>query len=286
MCSLCLTDEFLEVFGAIHPSDGRVRILLVLAALDESGIHKQSEVCVVAGYFAKKGPWRKFDAPWRAVLNHFGVPLEKFHAKDLVSRTGFFHKWTEQKQSSLLKSLGTVVAESRIRPVCHGIYVGDFFKLSERERKFVTGATWTGKKFLTSGSPNKPYWVLFTENLKRVQDHTTYGQRVHLLCGIDRAASEYAKDVFANYQSRPSSKRKLGSIAFPYASETPHLQAADLLAHLSYHYMLERKESRDWSIPPEEPLYSLVRNRKADKDTLFFDEKVLREMISVIPNMS
>jgi hypothetical protein len=277
-----LTDEFIEL---VHPRDGHERILAMMAYLDESGIHRDAEACVAAGYFAKKGPWRQFERAWTDALAEAGVPLEEFHAKDLVSKTGFFHKWSEEKQDTLLSDLADAIAASEIHPVCCGIFVSDFANLSEKERKFFTGATWNTKKFLNSGCPSKPYFVVFTECLKAVAAHIRGGQKAHFFCGLDRPVSEYAREVFALYKSRPSSKHKLGTIAFPSASETPHLQAADLFSYLSYQHMLERKVDRDWSKPPSKLVLTLLQNRKAEADTLFRSQDVLRQMISHIPNL-
>ena len=35
---------------------------MIFAYLDESGIHDGAEGCVVAGYFSKKGPWRRLES--------------------------------------------------------------------------------------------------------------------------------------------------------------------------------------------------------------------------------
>jgi hypothetical protein len=182
-------------------------------------------------------------------------------------------------------ALAKVIADSGLRPVSCSMFTSDFYKLSEKERRFVTGATWNGKKFLTTGCPNKPYFVLFTECLKVVTGYTTMGQRAHFFCGVDSPAAGYATEVFAAYRARHSSEKKLGTIAFPLASETPHLQAADLFSHLGYQHMLERKQTRDFTTMPSQPIQVMLRNRKSDGDTLFRSEKVLREMIAVIPNM-
>jgi hypothetical protein len=52
--------------------------------LDESGIHNDAKICVIAGYWGKPGAWEKFEIRWRRILASAGVPLEKFHALDLI----------------------------------------------------------------------------------------------------------------------------------------------------------------------------------------------------------
>ena len=252
------------------------------AYLDESGIHDSAEVCVVAGFFAKVGPWRRLERAWIKAIKAFKVPLDRVHAKNLITKTGFFHKWSDARQSEFLAALTKAIVDSRIFPVCCGVSVPDFFSLSEKHRRFVTGATWDGKKFLTSGSPNKPYFMLFTECTKIVQAGTPLGQRAHFLCGLGKPIEGYAREVFAEYRLRPSAEQKLGTIAFPLARETPHLQAADLFSYLAYRHMLEHE---DWTTRASGPLAMLVRNRKTANDVSFRKAWALKKAISSIPNM-
>lgn len=253
------------------------------AYLDESGIHDSAEACVVAGYFGKIGPWRRLERGWRDAARKFSVPVAEIHAKDLVTKTGFFHKWAVEKQTEFLNVLVRVVVDSGIHPVATGVSVPDFFSLSEKHRKFVTGATWDGKRFISSGSPNKPYFMLFTECTKVVQKYTPLGQRARFFCGLGKPVEGYAREVFAEYRFRPSSEQKLGTIAFPLASKTPHLQAADLFSYLAYRYMLDHKE---WNVSPSGPLAMLIRNRKRDGDVSFRKAAALKQAIAVIPNMA
>jgi hypothetical protein len=265
---------------------------MLQAYLDESGIRGGALVCIVAGYFGKKGPWRKFAAEWRATLGdkNFNVPLEEFHAKDLIKRRGFFQTWNDERHQDFLRALGGAVAGCRIHPVCYGLIVGDFFKFSLDERRFLTGGTWsaTKQRFLSSGCPSKPYFLAFTECLKTVVSHTPMAERAHFFFGVDRPVAEYATRLFRylKLRSKIISTNRFGMIGFPLASETPHLQVADLFSYLSYQHMLERNASGDWASPPSSLLLALLRNRKREIDTSYRTEKLIRDMISVVPNLA
>ena len=265
--------------------------VMLNAYLDESGIHDGAQVCVVAGYFGKKGPWRKLEASWKATLEQkdFRVPLKEFHAKDLIKRRGFFQAWSNDRYQEFLRALGKTVAECHIHPVCYGLFVDDFFKFSLAERRFLTGGTWnaTRQRFLSTGCPNKPYFVAFTECLKTVVSHTPMGARAHFFFGVDRPVAEYARGLFRYLKLRSQiiSTNRFGIIGFPLASLTPHLQVADLFSYLSYQHMLERKASGDWSSPPSRLLLAMLRNRKLEVDTSYRTGKLLRDMISVVPNL-
>jgi hypothetical protein len=260
--------------------EGAKDFAVIDAYLDESGIHGDAKACIVAGYFGKKGPWRRLEAKWKAVLRRFKVPLSEFHAKEMVKK---------HDQAELLNELGQAVAECPVHPFCYGIFTDDFFKLSLSERKFVTGAFWNaGKgKFTTSGCPNKPYFLAFTECLKIVTSHTPLGSRAHFFFGVDRPVAGYATVLFRYFRAHSAdpSRKKFGAIAFPLAKETPQLQLADLFSYLSYQHMLERRASGDWTSPPSRLLLSLLRNRKSEEDTSYRSEKLIRDMISVVPNL-
>jgi hypothetical protein len=241
--------------------------------------------------WGKKGPWRKFEASWEATLEQkdFRVPLREFHAKDLIRRRRFFQAWSDDRYQVFLRALGKTVAECRIHSVCYGIFIENFFEFILAERRFLTGRTWNATRqiFLSTGCPNKPYFVAFTECLKTVVFHTPMGARAHFLFGVDRPVAGYAKGLFRylKLRSKIISTNRFGIIGFPLASETPHLQVADLFSYLSYQQMLERKASGDWSSPPSSLLLALLRNRKLEVDTSYRSGKLLRDMISVVPNL-
>jgi hypothetical protein len=263
---------------------------MLLSYLDESGIHGNASPCViVAGYFGKKGAWRRFEARWEGVLKRFRVPLDEFHALDAIKRQKFFAPWPEDTHAQFLTALGQAVGQSLIHPICYGIYTEDFFKFSLNQRRFLTGATWDPKalRFTTTGNPNRPYFVTFVECLKIVASHTPSGARAQLFFGVDRPIAGYATALFRYIKSTSAGLHadRFGAIGFPLASASPRLQAADLFSYLSYRHMLERKISRDWSSRPSRLLLELLRNRKSPYDTSYRTDLLIRKMISVVPNL-
>jgi Protein of unknown function (DUF3800) len=274
---------------------------MLKAYIDESGIHKGADACVVAGYWAKKGPWRRLGKGWRSVLKQFKVPLEEFHAKDAVKKTGFFLSWSRERSADFLARLGQVTERSGIHAVCWAVFRNDFFSLTLAERKFLTGATWHAekRKFISNGSPNKPYFTCFAECVKIVASYVPAADKVHFFFGCDRPTGEYAKTLFRYWRwrsraskllgaSRPPaipSPDKFGSILFPFAKDTPELQVADLFAYLTYSFMLEHQGMDLEQVILTEPVFSLVRNRKSDSDTQWRSAGLMRHIIrSSVPN--
>lgn len=268
---------------------------MLKAYFDESGVHQGAQACVVAGFWGKIGPWRKFEKGWRSVLKNFKLPLEQFHAKEIAQRNGIFHRWDHEKYGDFLKRIGSVVRESRIRPVCHGVFHEDFYSFSLPERRFLTGAAWNPetRKFLTSGSPNKPYFIAFTECIKTVAGYTLATGKVEMFFGSDRPIAEYATHLMKWLKWRTGQQRsagarinsrfsidKFGGMHFPLAKETPRLQVADLFSYLTYIRMLEGQKTRDFDAVPNELMSALLSNRKELNDTTYRDAELLRNMIS------
>jgi hypothetical protein len=265
--------------------------VMLYAYLDESGIHGNAEACIVAGYFGKKGPWRRFEAQWESILGNrdFRVPLDKFHASKLIKRKGFFADWSLDRRDDFLNSLGNAVAACKVHPVCYGLFMADFYGFSLEERRFLTGATWDAnqRRFRSTGCPSRPYFVAFNECLKVVTSYTPATERANFFFGVDRPAGDYATVLFRylKTRSRIISTDKFGNIGFPLASVTPRLQLADLFSYLSYRHMLERRASGDWTSNPSALLLPLLRNRRSPEDTSFRTAALLRDMISVVPHL-
>jgi hypothetical protein len=275
----------------VRPRDGHQKVVTVLEAyLDESGIHEGAEVCLIGGYFAGAGQWKKCEKLWERVLSEHDVPLEKFHAKDLVKCTGFFHGWSNGDSYSLQFALAETVAQYKIYPVAQGVVVTDFFKLSLSERRFMTGAVLTPEgKLVDSGSPNRPYFAPFQPVIKRVLSYVSVGAKGHFFFGLDRAFSQYATGLYATLKNNGFYPRqyqgRFGDIAFPLAKETPALQAADLMVHVVYQDMLEKlHENRLGSMAkPSDLIRLLLNNRRHTDDVVYQDEHLMRETLKEIP---
>ena len=88
------------------------------AYLDESGIHESAAICVIGGYFAGKGQWRRFETAWRKLLADFSVPLGEFHASELIAKQGFFFAWSRTRLNEFLNALAaTIASHTKIHPV-------------------------------------------------------------------------------------------------------------------------------------------------------------------------
>lgn len=267
-----------ELVSLVHPRNKTPKVLAMLEAyLDETGIHQGAKLCVIAGYFGGPGQWRKFEAKWLKALAASNIPLDQFHAMNLMKRHKYFYGWKDAEHHAALDRLSNAIASSNIHPVSVGLFVDDFLTLSTSQRRFLTGATVKGTELVSSGSPNSPYFMPFQACIKQVVSYAAVGGKVHFFFGLDRPAGKYASALYAiikNGKQPDDTRRRLGDISFPLAKETPELQAADLLAYLTVMHMQgANKQQVNW------PLSVLLANTRMREDHVYHDRETIKLLI-------
>lgn len=230
--------------GLVHPRDGHPKVLAVIQGyIDETGIHQGSKLCVICGFFGGQGQWRRFEQDWLKALVRYNVPLEKFHALDLINRRKFFFQWSDDQYNGLMALLIRAVTAYKIHPVTNAIDVDAFNSFPEINRRFFTGAELRDGRLRSSGCPNRPYFVPFQKCVKRIASYAPIGGRAHFFCGLDSVFGKYATSLYRILRTAKTLdsefKDRLGDIAFPLAKETPQLQAADLLTYLTFQELEE-----------------------------------------------
>ena len=256
------------------------------AYLDESGIHDGAVICVVAGYFGGQAQLRKLEQAWLKVLKRYDFPLKDFHAKDLAKA---------RRHRPMLEELArTIGTQPKVYPVCYGIVVDDFNAYTLNQRRWLTGATLNEKtgKLKTTGAPSKPYFVPFQNCLRTVTSYAPVGGKAHFFFGVDRPFADYALAVFTQIKKQLTetevepawqtwfTRDRLGDVAFPLASETPQLQAADLFVHLAYQHMLEHRAAGDLGgAMPTGMLLDCIKNMRALEDLRFQDKACLDDYL-------
>jgi hypothetical protein len=254
------------------------------AYLDESGIHDGAKVCMIAGYFGGRSQLRKLEQKWKSVLEDFDFPMKDFHAKELID---------SRKYRPMLTELGKAIAEQRkVHPISCGVVPEDFFSLSEKKRRFLTGAKMMlDGEIRGTGCPNKPYFVPFQNIVRAVTDGTPAGGKAHFFFGCDKPFAGYAMDLWQELLvenmeevevQKPwntwHTRDRLGVPSFPLASETAQLQAADLLVHLTYRHMLEWQKTGKVQ-NPSDLLGLCLRNRRIKEDHVYQDRDSFNDIL-------
>lgn len=258
------------------------------AYLDESGIHDGAAVCVIAGYFGGPGKWRKFAIDWRNILADFKVPMGEFHAKDLfpIAKGWFRHHWKGDHPAFLNAIADTIAKHPKITPVAAGVVIDDFNSFSLDHRRYFTGGTMRDGEIIASGCPSKPYFVLFQRCVIEICDYAPVGGRAHFFFGIDRTFHGYASKLFEEMANGPRRgrgyewKERLGGMTSPFAKETPQLQAADFLAHLTYQHMLDAGNALG-TVPASPLLAKCLSNKRRDEDLFFMTKENLQASLDM-----
>lgn len=254
---------------------------MIRAYLDESGIHDGAKVCVIGGYFAGEGRWRRFESEWKGLLAEYEISMERFHAAEFLKTRNRFQ---------VLKSLADLIAShERIRPITAGIIVNDFYSFSLTERKYLTGGTPQKGKWITPGCPTTPYFVPFQRCIveiaeKYVGDHET----LNLFFGLNSSFAKYAGKLVQEMKEsavRLPWKKRLGATAFPPAKQTPQLQAADLLVHLTYQHMLSGSAPIE-DRPPGALLKRCIQNRRSYQDFFFLTRENMEQALVVASTLA
>ena len=106
----------LDTAELVHYKSSEERTLAVLVAyMDESGIHKDAAVCAIAGYVGSSEEWKKFEYRWKQILSREGV--SQFHMSEFESGHGEFKGWSKGRKEQLLTNLLKTIMARDIQDV-------------------------------------------------------------------------------------------------------------------------------------------------------------------------
>lgn len=259
------------------------------AYLDESGIHTQAKVCVVAGFYGRQLAWRRFERQWNNVLSKYpelkdkGFHAKVFFARDGGKRVGIYRDWSDEKAQQFLNHLLKCITGNWICPIGFGIVVDDFLGLPLTIRQWLTGAKFrVSGEYVGSGCPQKSYYLPFQFCVLGAAKISAGSQndKVHFFAGLDRTFSGYATEMQNNLLADPripaSLRSRLGTIAYPLSKDTPGIQAADLLAYRMYKHSLDLLTNTE--LPTPALLTRLCKRAKKKQRFTFFTADTINQM--------
>jgi hypothetical protein len=216
---------------------------------DESGTQEGSEYCAVLGYVGSPSQWRQFKRDWRAAL---GKRITEFHAVDFFqterwqSTKSYYHGWSEKKAKRFLDSLLRTINRYDVRPIGFVYHVPDFLALEEKYRRQLTGAVNMTRtrvhggdleitdKFVTQGSPNRPYFLGFhyfiTEAIKATPKGVTINFTFDTYKNVEPRALETFNEI-RQFADSPLIREKMGLLSYGDSRRYEPLQAADLYSY-------------------------------------------------------
>jgi hypothetical protein len=232
---------------------------LFKAYMDESGIHGDAAVCVVAGFIAPLERCASLESSWRKLLKDHD--LDYFHAKDYAKTSGPFRMWKADRKrrfaisamALLSEGLGLLDLGGR-NPINVAVAVdtSDFKGLPIDHRRWLTGGQLTQKqpsdgwKWKSQGAPTKPYFLAFHQC---VMDAIRFGPRsatekVHFVFDRQTTFEVTARGLCELMRKQHSDvARKMGDVVYSSKEDAVLLQVADFMAYEAYRYRLRVMKS-------------------------------------------
>ena len=246
-----------------------IAVLDLAVCADESGIHGDAPLCIIAGYMASVRQWERFDERWNAVLNKADV--SDFHSKNFFAvdasgkRVGRYRlrsdkamkcsygDWSDNKANGFLEDLLSAIHHSQVHPIGAYVKADVFFSFSYGERKYLTGGKfrWLGEslKWLTSGAASKPYFLVYDHCIAEAMLRTKTGMRTLFVFDQQkqfesRAVQQFEESITVLARDNESIVRgKYAGVLFHERFDLPGLQAADLYTHCWYRYAVDETKT-------------------------------------------
>ncbi len=111
-------------------------LTVLIAYMDESGIHGASSVCAIAGLVGTESEWETLERRWRRTVDEEGVSV--FHMAEFESRLGEFEGWSDTRRHLFLSKLVEAIKARDIHCVGSALVRADYDRLTEDERIWMT----------------------------------------------------------------------------------------------------------------------------------------------------
>jgi hypothetical protein len=218
-----------------HPRGHDKWVIVLQGYFDDSGTHKDASVAVAAGYMASTTNWGIFERRWKKAL-----PPDcqvDFHAESFFRRRN-----CAREVLPLVKAIN----DTDIRPLLTAIDTKAFLGFSEAERRFLTGAFWSGKKQTwtgkVTGAPNRPFYLAFESVVAAGLSFTRPGKTLNFTFDRQHVLGGYMREIYQAWQrgerGAPESVNRMGSFIDDARMNHPGLQVADLLAYCTYRSLM------------------------------------------------
>jgi hypothetical protein len=229
----------------VHPRDSHPKVLVMLEGyFDETGIHDGADICIVAGYYAARPQWKKYEVAWKRILRREGI--KEFHAKVFFGpapQGSEYYGWSTARRKWYISDLLEAITDNELHAIGAGVMLADWNRLDLKQRRYLTGAEYSPalNKFKSSGCPTKPYFLPFQDCILKVIKHCKRGEKAHFFFDLNKQFSGYSVDLYALIKKHqttfPFQSDSLGTLSLPTGLEAVHLQAADLFCYLLKQHM-------------------------------------------------
>jgi len=256
----------------LHPDSSESRHLAVFKFfVDESGIHDNSKIFVLAGFLAPEEVWLDFTEAWQKVLDAHGIKV--FHATDCNALEGEFRKFKQHREERdvfVVNLLKVISDRPRIEPFYAGVVLDDYEAVVRRYPDY-----------------EHPYyacmkWVFAEIGLLMEMAEVPTSEIVASVFDRQKKFSEQALTLFDNMVEDKtwSYGERFDSVAFASKRRFKPLQAADALAYDAYREFNRR--CFNLNQPQRRSFTALTANRSKDNQFsgVLWDRKFLEWLAS------
>jgi Protein of unknown function (DUF3800) len=237
------------------------------AYFDESGIHGESKILVMACYLAPAKEWERFVPRWQAVLDKYDISV--FHANHCNGNKGIFRRFRDnqtERNQFVVELLATISDRPRIIPFAAGVEFKSYDELF---------------KPALSPNPEHPYYIAMKTLLSMVG---IYLQDMRRLPSTEKAAciferqSEFSSRAISAFNFGLSDKDwsvsgRFDSITFGSPEECIPLQAADALAYDTYRELSRLQYHPERRVRPS---YEVLTRNTCFGSPMLWDEATMK----------
>lgn len=232
--------DVLELSRAVLANqDGFVAVLV--AYMDEFGIHDNSPVLTVAAYVARPKDWRAWTKKWNAAKR----PIRVFHAVDCANLKGEFKGWDGADRDKFVAKLLPVIANGGLDGVVIGIHMDEFRK--------AAGDNTEVRDFI-----GNPYAACFLWVVSVVIKKPNLYKRRIAFFHENNDYKEEALRHFDELKKIGNPNDALMSIAFGSKDDYIPLQSADILAYECNKRLRDESRSERMAWKAIDPTKSLI----------------------------
>jgi hypothetical protein len=237
-------------------------VLMLVAYFDESGTTDRDDVALIGGLVADLEYWRELEAPWKAILNRFGIGC--YHAVDCEHRNGEFEPSERPIREAITVGLTNELCKVPFQGFVSAVYREDYrFSPAEIRRRTM----------------NDPLYLAFELCLQQISSYSISfadSEKIDLIFARHNDYQENERAIHTNYLRQASTwGRGIGSIEFGDPAESVPLQAADLISYESYRYYCGQRRK---PVPPRRLAWKYIEQADRGMSLIIHDLESLQNI--------
>ncbi len=221
---------------------------------DESGTHSGAPAMAVAGFVFDKDAAKILNIMWREVLADHKLPY--FHMTDCATRNGIFKDFDSAECDLVARKLIQIIKKTATMSLSCAVNEDDYNEVFRDSPFYGSAYTFCIQRLLAEFQIGIPFSEAVTECAFFFEaGHKSQGESNNLINKI------FADKEFVD-------EFKYTSHAFLLKTNSPEIQAADILAWLTYKDLknqlegMPRKRRKDYESLQEIPNYTLLATKQ------------------------